>query len=158
MGKRTMKDIQPILATVKKTLAARPEIVAAYLYGSYAKGYARADSDIDVAVMLKPGFDPEPGYDYMFRLENEVNEKVKEENKEAPHVEVIPLSFMGYPLKYTSSLFGKLIYGQESPARIQEEERLFHHYEDLNSHYELRHQYTMAEVEARLANNDKSTR
>lgn len=156
--KKDLRDIQPTLEVIQKALAARPEIVAAYLYGSYAKGYARAESDIDLAVMLKPDFDTGPGYDYMFALEKTVNAKVKEKNKGAPHIEVIPLSFMSYPLKYTSSLFGKLIYGRDRLERIREEEKMLRNYEDLNSHYELRHRYTMAEVKARLEDNDKNTR
>lgn len=36
-----------------RVLESRPEILAAYLYGSYAKGCPGAQSDVDVAVLLR---------------------------------------------------------------------------------------------------------
>lgn len=35
-------------------LAARPEVLAGYIFGSVASGRARPDSDVDVAVLVKP--------------------------------------------------------------------------------------------------------
>lgn len=149
--KRSLSDIHQVLETIKKYLAQRPEIIAAYLYGSYAKGCARDKSDVDIAVMLKPDFDPGPGYDYMFKLEDEVNEKVKEIDKNAPHVEVIPLSFMDYPLKYTSSLFGKLIYRGDETQRIKEQEKMRRNFEDLRIFHHLRHEYLMVDARERIS-------
>ena len=39
-------------------LAARPDIEAAWLFGSRATGRARPDSDVDVAVLFPPGLTP----------------------------------------------------------------------------------------------------
>lgn len=39
-------------------LAAQPEIIAAWLFGSRARGDARADSDVDVAVLTVVGGNP----------------------------------------------------------------------------------------------------
>jgi predicted nucleotidyltransferase len=36
-----------------RVLESRPEILAAYLYGSYAKGRPGAQSDVDIAVLLR---------------------------------------------------------------------------------------------------------
>lgn len=150
--KKEPRSIEPILAIIKKILAARPEIIAAYLYGSYAKGYARPDSDVDIAVMTKPNFDLGEGYNYMFNLENEVNEKVTTADPQAPSVEVIPLALMSYPLKYTSSLFGQVIYGGDNLLRIREQEKMRRDFEDLRIFHHLRHEYLMAGVRERLKN------
>ena len=47
------RGIQLDLQTVRRVLRGHPEILAAYLYGSYAKGCPRADSDVDIAVLLR---------------------------------------------------------------------------------------------------------
>ena len=38
--------------TLVAYLAAQPDVLAAYLFGSYARGDARPDSDVDLAVLL----------------------------------------------------------------------------------------------------------
>lgn len=43
------------LAHTQRILKQYPSILAAYLHGSTAKGTARADSDIDIAVLPKTG-------------------------------------------------------------------------------------------------------
>jgi hypothetical protein len=41
-----------MLEKMRQILSTHDEIVAAYLFGSYAKGHARSDSDIDVGLLL----------------------------------------------------------------------------------------------------------
>lgn len=41
-----------MLEKMRQVLLTHDEIVAAYLFGSYAKGHARNDSDIDVGILL----------------------------------------------------------------------------------------------------------
>ena len=43
---------QPLLARLSEALATREEILEAYLFGSHARGEARPDSDLDVAVYI----------------------------------------------------------------------------------------------------------
>ncbi len=45
-----MKDA-PFLPLLARYFAGRPEIIAAYLFGSRAEGVARPDSDVDIAVL-----------------------------------------------------------------------------------------------------------
>ena len=40
---------------IQPTLAGEPEIVAAFVLGSAARGTARPDSDVDIAVLYAPG-------------------------------------------------------------------------------------------------------
>ena len=43
------------LTALKSYLEGRDEIVAAYLFGSHARGEAGARSDVDIALLLRPG-------------------------------------------------------------------------------------------------------
>jgi uncharacterized protein len=47
-------DPEHLRQAVRRALEALPEVQAALLFGSRASGRARADSDIDVAVLLDP--------------------------------------------------------------------------------------------------------
>lgn len=48
----TKKDREKLINQLKKVLAKQP-IKLAYLYGSYARGQERKNSDIDIAIVLK---------------------------------------------------------------------------------------------------------
>lgn len=48
-------SVERILRAVRDACASDPRISFAYLYGSYARGRARPDSDIDVAVWVRRG-------------------------------------------------------------------------------------------------------
>lgn len=45
-------ETETIAATIRSELDAEPDVVAAYLYGSLARGAQRPDSDVDVALLL----------------------------------------------------------------------------------------------------------
>ena len=42
-------------AQIRRVLEQHPAILAAYLHGSTAKGTARPDSDVDIAILPEPG-------------------------------------------------------------------------------------------------------
>jgi uncharacterized protein len=51
-----------LVKVLTQALSGRPEILDAYLFGSQARGTARADSDVDVAVYLDPATDMNAGF------------------------------------------------------------------------------------------------
>lgn len=51
------KKLGKALEKIREVLKKRPEVLAAYLYGSHAKGYAREGSDLDVAILTVPDFE-----------------------------------------------------------------------------------------------------
>ena len=51
----TRDQVAPQLRAVLPRILAERPVLAAYLYGSVAEGYARSDSDVDVALVLTAG-------------------------------------------------------------------------------------------------------
>jgi predicted nucleotidyltransferase len=51
-----------LVNVLTQALSGRPEILDAYLFGSQARGAARADSDVDVAIYLDPATDMNAGF------------------------------------------------------------------------------------------------
>ena len=53
-------------------MAARPEILEAYLFGSHARGDEKAHSDVDVAVFVDPNRVPDSSFGYAAELTAEL--------------------------------------------------------------------------------------
>lgn len=51
-----------LVNVLTQALSGRQEILEAYLFGSQARGTARADSDVDVAVYMDPATDMNAGF------------------------------------------------------------------------------------------------
>ena len=132
----TKIELDRILNKIKKELAKRPEILAAYLYGSHAKGYAREGSDIDIAIMLDHGLTPEDVcqvYDYQFRLESALHQATGHYG-----IEVLVTQLLSYPLKYNATIGGRLLYSRDDRKRLVEEARTSRVREDLGDLFEER--------------------
>lgn len=52
MNNNTTHSKSSMLKKMQTAFSNHDEIVAAYLFGSYAEGYARSDSDIDIGLLL----------------------------------------------------------------------------------------------------------
>jgi uncharacterized protein len=94
-------------------MAARPDgIVAAYLYGSFARGENRPGSDIDVGILLAttptPTFDAQP-----YELEGELERAL------GRPVQVVVLNRAPVDLRIRVWRDGQLIVDREPAARIR---------------------------------------
>jgi uncharacterized protein len=61
-------QVGEIAERLARTLAARPEVLEAYLFGSQATGRAQPHSDVDVAVYVDEGRAAGAGYGYAAEL------------------------------------------------------------------------------------------
>jgi predicted nucleotidyltransferase len=75
--KKTQKDIKPILEEVKKSLQKiyGEKLKGIILYGSYARGDATEDSDIDIIVLLGEIRDFDAELDTLFEVIGQVDFK-----------------------------------------------------------------------------------
>ena len=110
---------------IRKYFSDKPEIAAVYLYGSFAKGRARKDSDIDLAVLVndKGGFS---GFDipqtrYTYDLQKITHKEVEVQNLDAVSVD--------FAKRVISE--GKILLGLESKKRIEFEEKVLREFFDM---------------------------
>jgi len=133
------KKLEKALEKIRKVLAKRPEVLAAYLYGSHTKGYAREGSDLDIAIMMEPDFSGNTYY-YQFDLESDVLEAL---NCKENEIDTILLDNMGYPLRYNASIGGKLFYSRDDIKRAREEVKIQNEREDFGDFFEQRLKYNL---------------
>ena len=65
-----------LLDAIARAAASLPEVQAAFLFGSHASGRARADSDVDVAVLLDTCIAPADGHARLRRLLEALTENI----------------------------------------------------------------------------------
>lgn len=118
---------------ILKLLENEPEILFAYLFGSYAKGVQHKQSDIDIAIFLKnPDFlEKYPLYPsrLAIKMENLLG------NKRSVDIRVLngsTLMFRNQVLKY-----GKLLHSKNEKERIEFETSSLAQYYDFKPHLEL---------------------
>ena len=106
-------------------LAEQPDVVAAYLYGSVARGQANALSDVDVAVLLQPGLDNESAVERQLELAVALS---RFSNRE---VQVMLLNNAPPQLAYEAIREGRLLCERDRLVRIRFEVRTMKLYFDL---------------------------
>jgi predicted nucleotidyltransferase len=116
---------EPIVGALRGSLAmAGPEVVAAYLFGSVARGEAGPASDVDVAVLLSP--EPSPVYASLeLRLEGDLERAL------ARSVEVVVLNLAPIDLVHRVLRDGILLLDREPSTRVRFEVRARNEYFDL---------------------------
>lgn len=68
----TAQDTEQVYRKLQEALAGRPEIIFAYLHGSFAQGLPY--HDLDVALYLAPGF--EDAFEYEMQLSVELTQRL----------------------------------------------------------------------------------
>jgi predicted nucleotidyltransferase len=118
-------DTSPNIDALVSCLAAQPDVLAAYLFGSYATGRARPESDVDVAVLLSETDDLER-FERRLRLMGEVEETLGRRPADVIVLNDAPPLLAHQVLKH-----GRLIFERDRAARVEFEVRAGQVYTDL---------------------------
>lgn len=113
---RTMvkADLQELARRMRPILADYPQLAAAWIFGSAARGDLRADSDIDVGILFRtPG---DTALDH-HRMIGELAARL--ESSTVPHpVDVVVLESQGVIFCHRAFVEGQLIYEADHERRV----------------------------------------
>lgn len=127
--KHSLADLNELTRAIVSVCENEPAIAAAYLFGSYANGKQKPDSDIDVAVLL----DDARAADFSVLAFTSAVEK-----NLGHQADIVILNQAGEVLKFEIRLHGTLIYERFREYRKQFEIMGRRSYEDflyLHHHY-----------------------
>ncbi len=121
------------MENIIKVLEKEPDILFAYLFGSFAKGTQEEKSDIDIAVYLKDEHILEGDPLYPSRLSIKIENALGDKKK----VDVRVLN--GSTLRFRSQVlrYGKLLHSKDEKKRIDFETSSLAQYYDFKPHIEM---------------------
>jgi len=119
------------MSSLLEYLAAQPDVVAAYVFGSVAQGRARPQSDVDIAVLLAADLDEETRFDRRLRLGWEVERLIGRQTDLVVLNDAPPL------LQHQVLKHGRLIFERDRAARVEFEVRAGQIYADLKPMYDF---------------------
>lgn len=106
--------VDPILKTIRKTLQqyfeTRQEIIAAYLYGSYAGGRQNDRSDLDIALLTAPFKNQLESFSARTRYQTELSTLLRK------NTDVVFLQETGEILSYQILKKGQLLFESDRTA------------------------------------------
>ncbi|MEM1913610.1 MAG: nucleotidyltransferase domain-containing protein [Thermofilaceae archaeon] len=121
---QTPENRGPERGALAKIFQDEERILAAYLFGSRAKGYATPESDYDIAVLLSET--PRDLLDFYLRLLNKLTDTLGD------NVDLVILNEAPPELKYQVVKHGKPIYVRNERARVAFESRTIREYLDFS--------------------------
>jgi predicted nucleotidyltransferase len=124
---------EEIITAVSYYLTNQPDIAAAYIFGSLARGRFRTGSDVDVAILYNPD---DTGK--LARFERRLDLEIALEEIIHRPVQVIDLERAGLPLQYQVRKYGKLIVEKDGHRRVNFEVNARRLYFDMQRFYLLR--------------------
>ena len=132
-------------SSIKRAVAAcvskRKEVQAAYVFGSVATGRARADSDIDIAVLLARRLPPARTLSYRLKLMADLGAALRRSD-----VEVVILNDAPPLLAHRVLSKGKLVYERSASARVRFQVQTASRYFDLIPTLEMHMRYLKQHV------------
>lgn len=112
---------------IRRALARVPEVSAAWLFGSRARGTAREDSDLDVAVAFAPGLDERARHLSTLRV---LEALVTELGALGERADVLDLDAAGSTVAFRAIRDGRLVLDRQDGTRARVVARVARRYDD----------------------------
>ncbi len=130
---------------IGRTIATNPRVAAAWVFGSVARGDAGAESDLDVAVLLRG---PEEPHDVraLYGLAAAL-----ERFSPSGLVDIVVLGRQGPVFRHRVLAEGALVYDGDPEARMDFEERTIREYLDWKPTHDIAMRSTFAGLRDRFA-------
>lgn len=122
-----MGHLDDLTTTIASVIADEP-VAFAYVFGSVARGDARPDSDVDVAVHFEPGVSAQERFRRTLGIGVEL-ERAMGRAVDVVDLEEVPLRLAGRILRERV-----VVIGMELPARVRYESETFRRYVDFEHH------------------------
>lgn len=115
---------------IQRILESHEEVVAAYIYGSVARGQEREESDIDLGLLLRDDFVPDGLYPA--RLAEEIARGCGlRQEVDIRTLNGMPLTFLHQVLRH-----GVLVFTRDDRRRAEFETRVYDMYLDYKPHFD----------------------
>ena len=134
-------DLSSITRAVSRCVTRRPEIQAAYVFGSVASGRARADSDVDVAVLIDRRVPPGRILKYRLKLMADLGTALHRSD-----VDVVILNEASPLLAHRVLSQGTLVFERSASARVRFQTKTAGLYLDLIPTFETHIRYLKRNV------------
>lgn len=115
---------------IQRILDNHEEVIAAYIYGSVARGRQREDSDIDLGLLLRDDFMPNALYPARVAEEIAKDCGLRQE-VDVRTLNEMPLTFLHQVLKH-----GVLVFTRDDLRRVEFETRVYDMYLDYKPHFD----------------------
>jgi predicted nucleotidyltransferase len=102
--------IGTFLESLTSYFHSKEEILAAYIFGSYAVGRPNPQSDLDIAILAPPFKNRMESFNARVRYQTEISKLIRKD------VDVVLLREAGESLSYQILKHGRLIYEKEASA------------------------------------------
>ena len=116
-------------------------VIVAYLFGSVAEGVARADSDIDFAVLLPDNMNADEQWKRQLNIMYSICEALHRDDVDVVVLNKAPLELQHQVLKH-----GKILYCSDGQARVDFEVAVLRRYFDTQPQRELYYRFLMKRI------------
>jgi predicted nucleotidyltransferase len=130
--------------TIADYFSRQPEVIAVYLFGSYATGRARQESDLDLAVLTASRGAARELHDLELKYFRELSSLVPK------NLDIVILDRAGEILTYEILSKGRLIYERDREKRVEFEARRIVDYLDFLPYFQRMRKGMMRKLRERV--------
>lgn len=136
---------QQVLNKLKIYFQSQKNILAVYLYGSFANGLPNKMSDIDFGIVLNNPVSNSRAFDLQLKYMGEISDLIREDLK-FEYVDAMILNNTSSPLKQQAISTGKLIFSRDEDKRVDFEYFVISEYENFKHLRDIYFKYLFRRV------------